>query len=239
MDNKFKRPVELFWRWLQSWGSLISLQHFKRWGFSSVICDIIASASILLNWIRVKVKAPTKILMSQIQTFGNKPNVYQVYDTWMVSEKNFKKYKVTVVCYSQMGCPSVWGKHTPSPQGFVQRWPGSSHSMMMNVPPCPSLKRWEHAQTEILSGGTKAMSVLCVDFHCSYLTVQISNKQLTLEAAGYPGSHLRAALCPTARMKSEHFNLFPDFRHSDTSGFQCSCTTLMWKAKSYDCRAGI
>lgn len=44
-------------------------------------------------------------------------------------------------------------------------------------------------------------------------------RAVTLEAAH---SHLRAALCPTARMKSEHWNLFPDFREPATSGLQCS-----------------
>lgn len=51
------------------------------------------------------------------------------------------------------------------------------------------------------------------------LQVLVAGLAVTLEAAG---SHLRAALCPTARMKSEHWNLFPE-----TSGLQCSWTSLM------------
>lgn len=56
------------------------------------------------------------------------------------------------------------------------------------------------------------------------LQVLIAGLAVTLEAAR---SHLRAALCPTARMKSEHWNLFPDFSEPETSGLQCSWTSLM------------
>lgn len=69
--------------------------------------------------------------------------------------------------------------------------------------------------------------------------IYIFEKQVTVEEADSDCSHLRAALGPTARMKSEHLNLFPDFRHSDTSGFQCKCTILMKKVKCYTFRHGI
>lgn len=66
-----------------------------------------------------------------------------------------RSYKVIRACYSLTGCPSVCGTHTQTPQRFWLWWSRSSHSTITNVPPRPSEKRPEHAQTEILRGQTK------------------------------------------------------------------------------------